>query len=1586
MARDEKERKKKEEKEKEKEKEEKGKQHKRGHSWVNKSEPAKSLRRVKLTKPGSAHSATSLISGRVVPSIEGYSGKSTRVVSGNAVRTGGREKPALVGKSKAPPIPPAWKPTPTKTSILREKAIKSAREAKLKASSLKATNTGSPTRSAGFSFPRASPSRSLVPTPEKDRRPAASIAEDGQGPEDLCEHGQEEHQDSSSDASGSSEPSRHQRKDDYQREDRKDTSRGADPILTLRPLHGPARRPLYRTSTEDSEALPSELPAVVSPSRRLRKRSNTPRSPSTNQNEEFSPFFESHLEKSSSKTEEPSVVHREYRRSVSPSHQSRHRGKQSSSSSGRTLVNSPARTPSFDPPFEDFGSSDEYGHAPTSSPVRVGPKSATLPTYSPQKEAGSPLCIRPNGKIFHTISLQERKPNKISPSYADEKPSDEDDLSEVKPILTISRAKGRYQRGSESRESVKSVRWDPAVLVVGRRIPSTTEAKVGPEDLEVPNQNSGDFPGGFLEDYLNNVTQSFAKLKKNNPRIINQILAALRGLKSDDESSTDTEQRRKKQLNTKSVSETKPVIITPEEKVKAEATLSRPSEQADPAILARGKLISLIGHIKKPNLAETRSSKHGKSADTKKDRRWGEVHPSILFKTPTRPIDHQKTLDQGVENLNSYAEALRSPVRTLTDTASPDKFCQAKAPPTPASSIKPNSQSSPKYERLMESSVSAKLNPLAPVFQGFSSRKAVAERPNRDELSTLSGRSRLWAPHLKEPWREANFRLAPAKGAVTETAHPKAHAHNSPRKLDPKDAIWINKSQSMRGEFDYQPESASTENEQLFDSNKNFNITPIPCPPQMFRIPSGYIPLVPYSSFLPPTISYLPQQEGLLFSTPGLPPPPGPEDIAAPDFEELSLGLAEELSEDQPGRVAKRLERSWSEKTLARFQARYPLTGTRVATPAAALVPIPITSISAPLGAEEVPKAPVASLVPAPAQAGQIPMLRPPVVEQPGFDTRAQYIYQKKHGGHPQQLARKQRASEIQMELEMKILDYKEKKAAKKKELEKQLINSVTKSISMTRSQGQSQATAINPAPVSTKATSKTAMEWPSLPEWKKSIQCLPEKKDQKETLGQAPPITSFERLLKGPAGAPKHVWEYLSLDLSESRPFAQAQGLSRFDEGTPLLIDPLKQTLFDEIEEMQLLQDQAIAKPLDGNAILPIVTSPTEGQRATSNSCWNRLSTEELRSRAMLDCKSQEAQRSHTRNISRESQPVNTTATDKKSWEVFSLEEWKNQPPAGSLGSSRSSTTKAIEDSLPDYPAAMIRKSFEILSRGEIQDQVSHEEDLLLPTTSTSEVSPPNQLVAIESQEEGLVLPTTVPNEDSVPTHVIEDKVENVWELLSVEEWRSQASGKIQQTNSMPPTTRTASEGSFRAPSYLWDFLNLEFSPEEFTSLNTKLPQSPRSSSGASSEALSETLIEARKGLYLPKPKRRGHQAPERSEDSASTGTSRSSMENVETPYQQIRLDFDWVPPIRTRTIDVSLDNSDLLLGASPSSSEKSKGKSIAMAEGSAAEEARSSKGKSTGQSRISSTTSISTGLPSDFGDGGEIEYNYDEEGDEMF
>lgn len=1582
MARDENERKKTNDEDtakEEKEKQEKGKQKKRRKSSVNKSEPAKSLRQGKLTKPGSAYSATSSISGRVLPSIEGCSGGSIRIVSGNAVRTVGSEKPAQFRKSKALPVPSVWKPTPTKTSILREKAIKLARDAKLKASSIKATKTGSPTRSAGFGFPRASPSRSLVPTPEKDRRSATSIFEDDQKPGDLED--QEDKRDSSSESSGSSKPAKYQRKNNYPLQDQEDNSRGMDPIFAHQPLPGPARRSLYRDSTEDSETFSSEWSVEVSPSRRLRKRSNTPRSPSANQNDEFSTCVTSQLERSPSRKEQPSVIRQEYCRSESPSPRSRRMGKQSSSSSGRTLVNSPAWMPSFQPPFEDFGSGHEYYEALKNSPVRVGPKSATLSTCIPQKEVGSSLRSRPSGKLFHTISPQARKHNKACPPYANEESSNEDEPSKVKPILTIGRAEGRRKRGSESRDSVKSVRWDPAVLAVGRRITSTAEVKLGLEDLEPPNQNSGDFPDGFLEDYLNNVTQSFAKLKKNNPKIINQILAALRGLKSDDESSTDTESRKKKQLNTKSVSRTITAIITPGEKIEAESTFSEPPEPVDRTILARGNLMPLIGHLKKLNIAETRDSKHEKLADTTKDQRWGEVHPSILSESPKRPIECHDISDQEGESPKLCTEALRSPFQTPPNIIISNKSGQEKVPPISAGSIKFRCQSPPKDEKrgMMGNPIPTKLNPLAPIFQGLSNTKAKIECSKSDEFPTLPDQPRLWAPHLKQSWWEGDNSLAPAKGAMAEATRPEAHGQNSPRKLDPKDAIWISTSQYIPDDFDYQLGSASTDSGQTSNPNNDNQIAPIPCPPQIFQIPPGYIPLVPYSNFLPPTIPYLPQLKGPIFPPPGRPPRPGPEGIAAPDLEEPFPGLFDELSEDQPGREAKRLERSWSEKTLARFQARYPLTGTRLATPAPVPVPISTQSILALPKVEEVPKAPVTILVPPPASVGKIPILQSAVAEQPGLHIRALPKYRKKHGSHPQQLARRQRASVIQMELEMKILDYKEKQAVKKKELEKKLIDSVARSFSMARSQSQGQTAVSNPAPVATETTSGTATEWPSLPGWKKWIECLPEEQYQTEIPGQAPPISPSEELLKGPAGAPKHVWEYLSLGLSESRPFAQAQGLSRFDSGTPLLIGPSKQTLFDVIEEMQLLRNQAIAKSQEDNPT--IVATPREGQRATSNSSWKRLTIEDLRGGSMVDRKSREAQSSHTRSISRESQSVKNVATDKKSWEIFSAEEWKNSPPTESMGSSMSSTTKAIGDSLPNYPAGMIKKSFEIFSRGEIQDQSSLKEDLLIQSTPASEASLPNQLATVESQEEGIVLPK------SVPRHGTEAKIENAWELLSVEEWRSQASGKSQPIVSRQPTTRSASEGSFRAPSYFWDFLNLEFNPGEFASLDAKFPQSPRSTSRTSSGALSEGVIEPHKSFCLSKPKHRRYQAQSCSKESASMATSRFSMESVESPHRQIRLDFDWVPPMRARTIDISFDNSDLMLGALTSSSENSKGKSIAMTEGSAVEEAKSSRAKSMEySSRVSSATSISTGMPMDLGNGGETEYNHDDDDDEMF
>ena len=203
--------------------------------------------------------------------------------------------------------------------------------------------------------------------------------------------------------------------------------------------------------------------------------------------------------------------------------------------------------------------------------------------------------------------------------------------------------------------------------------------------------------------------------------------------------------------------------------------------------------------------------------------------------------------------------------------------------------------------------------------------------------------------------------------------------------LNTGEPIWINTSQPPSDEV---------------APLNNFCLVPdIPMPKPIFQLPPGCIPLVPLAHLLQPP-SMLPYPLPML-----------PElQIAAPDVPEYVSSPKPKFvapvcpmiqpSEDEHGRVAKCLEPTWSTRILYNFQSRYPLTGTL-------------------------------------ASREEIPPVVPIATE--GLMNEGQ------NRPIPRPSAKKQRASEIQQKLELRLLELKEKKAVEQREIEKKAVEQVNK-------------------------------------------------------------------------------------------------------------------------------------------------------------------------------------------------------------------------------------------------------------------------------------------------------------------------------------------------------------------------------------------------------------------------------------------------------------------------------------------------------------------------------------------------------------
>jgi hypothetical protein len=1329
--------------------------------------------------------------------------KSIQTVSENTRKKGGgRWQTPFVSNLRLPPIPPSWRPTPTKASILREAAIKSAKQANLNSSLVKPIRGGnSTTKGTGYSFPKASPSRSLVLTPEKELKQVHAFVGCDPRSKDIYH---EDKDSLSGDALDFSVTTKHQQDEDY-----------------------PLSPPRFASRADDHCSSAWSADSTI---RRRTRHSNTSLAPGTNGNEDFSFSADSTYENGQSRESERSISTTLVKNLEHEVQSSLGRGgvKYSSSSSGQPLVESPPLVAYYNPSFESFDTDDEYHGIIQDTPVQVVHERATFPRYSSSKEIHTSLVDRVCATPFHKVSSRTRKPRGSLLGSQDE-PCGEDYPSKVKPILTVGRAEGRRARGSDTRESIKSVRWDPAIIAVGQRISPGTRINLEPTQpsiQEVPAKPSKEpFSSAMLDEYLNNVTQSFAKLKKANPKVINQILAALRELKSDDESNTDTECLQQERPNTKAVSEIEFLRSLATNGLRRKTTRSQSSNRATKSHSIGERRLSVTEDVKICRIVDAiQSTNHNKTMEeAKKDKRWGEVHPSVLLDLPSKVTDSQLISAQTIKLPVSHANSAYSSVPISADTTNLSSTFKTTFPNL-AIHTHPVPESNKKIEPTELSDVT-RLNPLAPEFRDLSGLNDRSNQQKRDDPVASQTQPRQHETHLDNSWRNAGNDYAPSETPATIVFHPGTEEYSIPQRisLDWKEQIGVNTSKSPWIDLTYGPREICTDKENglnldiMTDVPLLITPTPILTQPHIFKVPLGFIPLVPHPNFVQVPLQNSPAARApVLLSGPLI---LGPEDIVSDD----------RPCDDEHGRVAQRLEQAWSNNLLARFQARYPMTGTRGSPPAPDPTSIDSTHKINHLNMPQIIKDPVQ---------------KHPVAEKSNFKAQTSHHFKGPYGAHPQKIARRMHASEIQQALEIKILEYKEKKAVEKKELERRLVENVAKSACSAGLRRQSQPDIMDGVANSTQEPSKIQL---SDPEWIKTIG-----------------LSS-----KNKSGSQNSLGELLGMPRNQS--IAQIEKPTQF-------------------EQRFLLQQ--VSKP--------------------QKRPWELLSVEEWRNQAITNLTSREAnRRAKETSVASKISPDHRDVTIVSPWEVLSVEEWQNS------------------------------KSF-----------ASHEEvkPILATTKSSKKVKTNLTLQKIsgncQSEKDAAV------DKDS-------------WELLSAEEWRSQASGKSHMAKPEITTTKNVYNDSFRAPKYLWEFLELDFTLEDLQKLSFEAYNSSRTSSRTASEALSEALVEARKRLALPELEKPSCKDCSSSELLSNTAlVEGGSVDQAGTQYQQIQMDFKWGHQASRSTVDISLDHSGTSPGESSNRSQEFDRKFIVLTEGSAAD--YPSKGKVAVSS--SQAPSASTELPSDF------------------
>jgi len=309
--------------------------------------------------------------------------------------------------------------------------------------------------------------------------------------------------------------------------------------------------------------------------------------------------------------------------------------------------------------------------------------------------------------------------------------------------------------------------------------------------------------------------------------------------------------------------------------------------------------------------------------------------------------------------------------------------------------------------------------------------------------------------------------------------------------------------------------------------------------------------------------------------------------IAAPDVPEplkpdpAGTDPALQASEDEHGRVARALGDRWAAKVLKGFQDRYPRTGTRAPTAA----PLP----------PALPRVDIQSAY------------QEPKIQEPKVNFKVPLRLNKKTKCHHSLLAKKQRAAEIQQQLEIKILEQKEKEARERKELQLRAVENVNNYLAERKLRLERQ---VNKSESSQPSHSSN---FPIMsPEWKETWAALLKKINQKRGSVDFQQ-TSLIPSSVVPERVPKHVWEYLSMEESQSRALAKAQGLSQMNEDAmtePLVAVaeqgiPILQTRRQNLAETQRLTG---VRSRNGSE-----ASKKASEASASEVPWEHASTEEL-------------------------------------------------------------------------------------------------------------------------------------------------------------------------------------------------------------------------------------------------------------------------------------------------------------------------------------------------------------------------------------
>lgn len=1374
------------------------------------------------------------------------------------IASGGMDKTAAQGKvqslrSKAP-LPVGWKPTPTKTSILREAAMQAAKDAKLRSAFVKPGRNESPVRGTAVSLARTRSSKSLTASPEKSRLPVS------QGASRLV-RGRDEGQ-SQADTDSIALPSEHQEVEISPPGNLKIKLETADPIFALHSPFGMVRR-LHNSSEESHQS--SEW-SVDTSSQAVRRRELTPQSPSTKQNEEFSPVHELQIEASTSpaKKEGPSIsddFHRHYP-GLTPS--PKHRKPLST----RLLVNSPMDPGTKDLPFEVFDFDDDYDdyeQSPKKSPARTGSRGRTSLKVPSSKQRSE----RHDSRTFTT------SPRVRYNAQADS--SDDTSFSKVKPILTIGRSQQRRNKDANgSRDSIKSVSWDPAIVAVGRCISGTDASDSnGPTDARVSNQELNDQVEFAMKDYLNTVTQSFAKLKKSNPKVITQLLAALRDL-SDDESNTDTEHKRKLRLKAKPASSTLSMDRLDGLSMKLgekEAVISEPLRPSEQCSQIQDRLASVIESMQHP------------VTDEKSNDSWKEevLEAAENSGCPPKGLPNTHDMDKGGRTLYNSSwrkatpipgSAMQTPIRMSIKAAD-------------------NALSSPAWIPAKEDVVRAKdstlpppkLNPQAPAFTDFSFIKYVSNDKLQNKEPEVQSSLPSETAELAGVISERNNDDSQTKGKWKDTPRPQIQASIEPTEklLNSMEPIWINTSQLIKASSEFGVGKDGISDKKTLASKSPVDIMSAFTQPQIFTVPPGFIPLVPHPGFLSHMAPYqatYPQPASL------------PSGIAT--ITSTSNRSEDHIpSEDEPGRESLLLEAEWSQTLLKNFQAKYPLTGTRASATDTAVTEREL----------------VEPCLVTPEVVGSVPMFEHPPFQQAGFQPRTRRPFVKKTGATLQQLAKKTRASVIQQALEVKILQFKEKKAAETKEIQKKQIEKVEKILPLVRQQMKAKFANENLAP----------------------------------EFSEGNPLQIWQRAPTVLNGSTNHSSEDSEMTSVRRR----EAGSSESDQRTVQ-----DQAIIDNsrvYKDMDLVDYDDLS--LSSSSINTIVANHDMQLPAKS---WQRRPLDTQVSNITRDRQEKGGKQA---DLSQSLQSL--AATPDRDMKLFKslfgkLREMSSVDDGQSLNSE-----EVVQDQV-----LSLKSAWEHVRSTEWQNQYARSPNAN-PSFSTAKLSGAGK-GSEHSTSPQVDASVNIPYETSTYPGIglrPEFGSADPWELLTAEQWENQASGNGHIAGSVAQATEAGSNIPFKAPKYLWDFLDLEFKLDDLQNLSSLARASSRSSSSAASEALSDALMDARTRLSLSQAKTKAQGRIQKATE-ASTGTvvkNSPVKSRPEAKHHETHLNFDWVPHrlLSQSTVEVLSDSSDYLemkpSGKSKSKQLKKAGRLMALVEGSAAEDAYLSKGRGkNGNSRV--------------------------------